>query len=275
MPRRTFSNDGRNRALAAQVPIATNSYAPIPNSFFLNDVPLRINQRENLSVVGSRTYTNLLGTQLVHFNDVIDNRRHGEQGEITMMLGSRNSYDKSRAAVLAAGATVMICSNGLFAGDMMTFKRKHTGSIAEELNTKVDEAIDSMVDGFNTILVEVEVMKNFDLTIRDKAEILGVIYFEKNMVTPNQLTIIKDELNNSPHFRGNSLWDLYNNITESLKRSHPFNHIENHIKLHKFMSEVAGIEVVEPDVDFEEVPDETEPQSNADTGGGIDNDAQG
>lgn len=269
MPRRTFSNDGRNRALSAAVPAATDTYAPIPNSYFLETIPNLINSKTYLRTTGSRVYTNFLGTQLVSFTDVVDNRREGEQGEIRMMFGSRNSYDKSRSAALAVGATVMICGNGMISGDMMTFRRKHTGSIATELDVKVDVAIENMVTGFDRILVEVDIMKNFNLTRKQKAEILGVMYFEENMVSPNQLSIIKEELIRSPHFSGNTLWDLYNNVTESLKRSHPFSHIENHVRLHKFMSQIAGIdeepevtaeeiynENQEPDVDYREIPDE-------------------
>lgn len=269
MPRRTYSTDGRSRALNALVPAATETYAPIPNSYFLSDIPALIDQKEGLTVVGQRCYTNSAGTQLVNFIDVSDARRVGGNNEICMTFAGRNSYDKSRSAALAVGATVIICGNGMFTGDMLTFKRKHTGSIAEELNVKVDVGINRMIDGFDQILREIERMKNFNISMRDKAEILGIMYFENNLVTPNQLSIIKEELKTSTHFRGNSLWDLYNNVTESLKRSHPSNHIEDHIRLHRFMSSISQVEEtveVEADVDYMEEPmearEEDQPQTN-------------
>lgn len=269
MPRRTFNNDGESRALRAPLPAATDTYSPIPNSYFLNTIPNQINAVPYLRVGGRTTYTNLHGTQLITLISVFDERRQGEQGEINMMFAGRNSYDKSRSAALAVGANVIICGNGVFSGDLISFRRKHTGAIAEELEVKVRHAIGGMVTGFDRILQEVDIMKNYNITQRQKAQILGVMYFEKNMVTPNQLSVIRDELRNSEHFKGNTVWDLYNNVTESLKRSHPFNHIENHVRLHKFMSEVAGIneepevtaeeiynENQEPDVDYREIPDE-------------------
>lgn len=250
MARRTFNNAGQTIALQAPVPAATSSYSPIPHSFFLEDLRDRVNSRENLEVTGSRSYVNGHGTKLVNFIYVRNVDETNDFG-LEMMIGSKNSYDKSMAAALVAGASVMICSNGIVGGDMISFKRKHTGNIAEELNEKADIAIQSMIDGFTALTLDVEIMRNYDLTQREKAEILGVMYFEENMVTPNQLSIIKKEMEESDHFRGNTLWDLYNNVTESLKRSHPYTHIEDHIKLHGFMRNFAGIvEAEEADENF-------------------------
>jgi hypothetical protein len=166
---------------------------------------------------------------------------------LEMMFGGKNSYDKSMAAALVAGASVMICTNGVIGGDMITFKRKHTGTIQEELIAQTTEGIVKMRDGFNNLVLEVDLMKDYGLTPRQKAELLGVMYFEENMVSPNQLSIIKKEMNESEYFRGDSLWDLYNNVTQSLKSSHPLSHIEDHIKLHRFMTSVAGISVETPE----------------------------
>lgn len=135
----------------------------------------------------------------------------------------------------------MICSNGCIGGDMVSFRRKHTGTIQEELADKAKEAIKSMKDGFSKLVLEIDIMKDFELTAKQKAEIMGVMYFEEDMVTPNQLSVIRKEMKDSEHFKGDSLWDLYNNVTESFKSSHPLNHIEDHVKLHKFMSNIAGI----------------------------------
>jgi hypothetical protein len=98
-------------------------------------------------------------------------------------------------------------------------------------------------------------MKNYDLTQRQKAEILGVMYFERNLVTPTQLSIIKKELTQSEHFIENNAWSLYNNVTESLKKSHPIDIIQDHIKLHGFMKEMTGMNI-EPEVsDVESGPE--------------------
>jgi len=228
--------------MAAPVPARTESYSPIPHSFFLDTVRNEINNYGGLETTTDRIYTNGKGTKLVGFTGV---KFRGMETDpdfgLEMMLGYKNSYDKSMAAALVAGIRVMICSNGCIGGDMVTFKRKHTGTIQEELADKAKEAIKSMKDGFSNLVLEVDIMKDYDLTPKQKAEIMGVMYFEENLVSPNQLSVIRKEMKESEHFAGNTLWDLYNNVTESFKSSHPLNHIEDHIKLHKFMTGVAGI----------------------------------
>ncbi|KKM23614.1 hypothetical protein LCGC14_1613430 [marine sediment metagenome] len=242
MPRRLNDGAGYGRAMNALVPARTETYSPIPHSFFLDTVSVEINNSRGLEVTGQRIYTNMNGHKLVGFTSV---KHKGMESDpdfgLEMMIGYKNSYDKSMSAALVAGVSVMICSNGLIGGDMVTFTRKHTGTIQAELREKVKEAITAMRDGFSKLVLEVDIMRDYQLTPKQKAELMGVMYFEENMVTPNQLSIIKNEMKESPYFKGDSLWDLYNNVTESFKTSHPLSHIEDHIKLHSFMIDVAGI----------------------------------
>jgi len=242
MSRRINNGSGYSRAMNAPIPARTDSYSPIGHSFFLETVSREIGADSGLEVTGQRTYSNLNGNKLVGYTSV---RHRGFESDpdfgLEMLFGYKNSYDKSMAAAIAAGVNVMVCGNGCVAGDMLSFTRKHTGTIQEELVEKVREGITAMKDGFSRLVLEIDIMKDYQLTPKQKAELMGVMYFEENMVSPNQLSVIKNEMTNSEHFKGDSLWDLYNNVTESLKSSHPLNHIENHMRLHDFMTDVAGI----------------------------------
>lgn len=241
MSRRIIAN-GTDIAMSALVPARTESYSPIPHSYFLTTIQDQLGNN-GLQVKNNRIYTNHDGSKLVGFTTVnyVGMETDPEFG-LEMMLGYKNSYDKSMAAALVAGLQVMICENGCIAGDMVRFKRKHTGNIQEELIEKTREAITAMTTGFSNLVLDIDIMKDYQLTQKQKAELLGVMYFEEEMVSPTQLSIIKKEMKESNHFRGNTLWDLYNNVTESLKTSHPFTHIEDHQALHTFMRRVAGIE---------------------------------
>ena len=261
MSQRVNNRSGYDRAMSASIPARTDSYSPIGHSFFLDTVSREINADSGLQVTGQRVYTNLNGNKLVGYTSV---KHRGFESDpdfgLEMLLGYKNSYDKSMAAALVAGVNVMVCGNGCVSGDMLSFTRKHTGTIQEELTEKVREAVISMKEGFSRLVLEIDIMKDYQLTAKQKAELMGVMYFEENMVSPNQLSVIKNEMTKSEHFTGDSLWDLYNNVTESLKSSHPLNHIENHMKLHDFMTGVAGItadvETVEEPVGLEAYPPE-------------------
>jgi len=229
------------RALTARVPEMTETYSPISHAEFLSELRQKLEDSQ-YQVMNQRLFVNGLGTKLVGFYDVQDTRRETpDDFGFRMSLGFKNSYDKSMTAALVVGATVIICSNGMISGDLITFRRKHTGSVLEELRTKMQQAVLSMNSSFARLMIDAEIMKNYEVTARQKAEILGVLYFEKEIVTPTQLSIVKKELNTSEHFRGNTIWDLYNNVTVALKKSYPFRYVEDHIRLHDFMSDIAGI----------------------------------
>ena len=229
------------RALTARVPVATETYSPISHAEFLNELRNKLTNG-GYNIENQRLFVNGTGTKLVGFFDVQNlAERVPDDFGFRMSIGFKNSYDKTMTAALVVGATVVICSNGMISGDLITFKRKHRGTVLEELRTKMDQAIPLMSSSFARLITDAEIMRNYELTPRQKAEILGVLYFEKEIVTPTQLSIVKRELVNSEHFRGNSVWDLYNNVTVALKKSYPFRYVEDHIKLHDFMSDIAGI----------------------------------
>jgi hypothetical protein len=234
----------KTRALRAPLPARTDTYSPVSHAEIIEAI--RINARtNNLKIIRDRVYSNLLGTRVTGFFDVEDGTEFGNIHGLKMMFGYRNSYDKSMSVAFVAGASVWICGNGCISGDLMAFKRKHTGTVAEELNDKIQVGVDRMRSDFGRLTLEVDVMKNYNLTERQKAEILGVMYFERNLVTPTQLSIIKNELTQSEHFKEDNAWSLYNNVTESLKKSHPIDIIQDHIKLHGFMKEMTGITVAD------------------------------
>ena len=237
-------NDSHDRAMLATVPMRTDSYSPVSHSAIVSAI--RDNaETNNLALISSRVYSNTSGSRVVGFMDIEDGSDFGSIHGLKMMIGWRNSYDKSMSLAFVAGATVMICENGMISGDLMAFKRKHTGLIVTELQEKIQIGFDKMREDFGTLNVEVDVMKNYSLTPRQKAELLGVMYFENNLVTPNQLSIVKKELNESKVFNEDNAWSLYNNVTESLKKSHPVDIIQDHIKLHSFMKGVIGMEEAE------------------------------
>ena len=228
------------RALNAPLPARTSTYSPVTHAQIIEAIKANA-VTNNLKIIRDRVYSNNIGTRVTGFFDVEDGSDFGNVHGIKMMFGYRNSYDKSMSVAFVAGATVWICGNVMISGDLMSFRRKHTGTVSQELAEHITTGVQRMRSDFGRLNLEVDVMKNYDLTPRQKAEILGVMYFEKNLVTPTQLSVIKDELSNSEHFKENNAWSLYNNVTEALKKSHPIYIIQDHVKLHRFMKDITGM----------------------------------
>ena len=61
--------------------------------------------------------------------------------ELGMMFAWTNSYDRSKSFQCAIGAYVMVCSNGMMCGDMMNFKRKHTGTAGHDIVMQLSNQI--------------------------------------------------------------------------------------------------------------------------------------
>ena len=233
-------------AMAALIPARTDTYSPVSHAQVIEAVAANIRVNK-LDVIGRRMYLNGNARKMVGFMDIETDI--GKQHGLKMMLGYRNSYDKSMSVAFVTGATVWICGNGLIGGDLLTFKRKHTGNVLEEMGEKIQTGVDRMKSDFGKLNLEVDVLKGYALTPRQKAEVLGVMYFERDLVNPTQLSIVKRELTESKNFKEDNAWSLYNNVTEALKRSHPIDMINDHIMVHDFMKELTGMKaepVVEP-----------------------------
>jgi hypothetical protein len=235
-----FYNLARDRAMRAPVPARTATYSPVSHSEIIAAIEAKATQND-LRIIKHSTHANMHGTRVVGFFTVEDIKNPNDSG-IKMMFGYRNSYDKSMSVAFVAGGNVWICSNGLISGDLISFKRKHTGTVREELHERIQTGIDRMRNDFGRLRMEVDVIKAYPLTSRQKAEVLGVLYFENHIITPNQLGYVKHELTNSEHFKDNTAWDLYNNVTQALKRSHPVDIISDHIKVHNFFRKIVGID---------------------------------
>jgi hypothetical protein len=99
-------------------------------------------------------------------NDVIA----GEK-ELGMMFAWTNSYDKSTRFQCAIGAYVRVCNNGMVAGDMMNFKRKHTGSAGHDMVVQLSNQIKNGEKHYTRILADRDALRNTILSKRQQSEL--------------------------------------------------------------------------------------------------------
>lgn len=163
--------------------------------------------------------------------------------EMQIQIGWQNSYDKSITLKWAMGVHIFICSNGCISGDMGAFKRKHQGSIQEFTPHAISEYIKTAADVFVSMQKQRDQMKQIELTKRVTAEILGRMVVDNEIITTTQLNIIKRELDKPSHNYGapNSMWELYQFVTFSMKELHPTLWMDDHIHAHEFFTNEAGI----------------------------------
>ena len=204
--------------------------------------------RANMNAQVAQGVYHIYPSQSINDNIVNEN-------ELGMMFAWTNSYDKSTRFQCAIGAYVMVCSNGMMCGDMMNFKRKHTGSAGHDIVMQLSNQIKNGEKHYTRILNDRDSLKNVTLTNREQSELLGRLFADDEIITSSQVSIIKKEMK-KPSFNYDCLddnaWAFYNHVTHSLKVSPPRDWMQDSQNFHDFMmNEVVAKQPVSAKSDFD------------------------
>ncbi|WP_232289496.1 DUF932 domain-containing protein [Verrucomicrobium spinosum] len=196
-----------------RTPRSTSSWCPIPHNRLIDTVQktlastnLRIGtQAHSLSHEGHRYFglMEILGPK----ND----------DDYCWVLGLRNSHDKTFPAGIVAGASVFVCDNLSFSGEVK-FARKHTRFIVRDLPGITERAIGQLMAKWHDQDKRIGAYKEADIedtTAHDliiRATDVGVC---SNRLIPSVLKEWREP--RYPVFEDRSVWSLFNAFTEALK----------------------------------------------------------
>lgn len=214
-----------------RVPSATDSYSPVSHRNVIEAVKEQLDIH-NLLVSNSYYNTARDGQQLIGYMDI----KRNDNEELGLRLAFRNSYDKTMSVAFVAGAMAWICSNGMISGELR-YVRKHTGSVVDEMNDKIQHSIIELDNHFDRMVKHSDRMKEIEIDPRVSAELAGRLFIEHNLVSSQQMNIIKREIAKPSYveFVVPSLWSFYNHVTNSLREAHPLNYISQHVNFHNFI----------------------------------------
>jgi len=160
------------------------------------------------------------------------------ENELGMMFAWTNSYDKSTRFQCAIGAYVMVCHNGMVAGDMMNFARKHTGSADYEIRMQISNQIKNAEKYYARIIKDKDSLRTIKIDRKEQSELLGRLYADKDILDLSQVSIVKSEMD-KPSFDyqadQENAWAFYNHVTHALKKSHPRGWLSDTQKFHEFI----------------------------------------
>ena len=114
-----------------------------------------------------------------------------KERELGMMFAWTNSYDKSTRFQCAVGAYVAVCYNGMIAGDMMNFKRKHTGSADYDVKVHLADQIKNAEKYYKRIIADKETLKSVGLSACQQAELVGRLFIEEDLLDSQQMSCVK------------------------------------------------------------------------------------
>tara|TARA_R100000935_G_scaffold56025_1_gene86771 strand:- start:5194 stop:6075 length:882 start_codon:yes stop_codon:yes gene_type:complete len=159
--------------------------------------------------------------------------------ELGMMFAWTNSYDKSTRFQCAIGAYVKVCSNGMVAGEMMNFKRKHTGTADRDVKTHMSDQIKNAEKYYKRIITDKDFLKSITIDCKESSELVGRLFIDEDMLDTQQLSSIKAEIDKPSYDYNtdeNSAWAFYNHITHALKKAHPRDWLVDQQNFHDFIT---------------------------------------
>lgn len=137
--------------------------------------------------------------------------------DLSMVLGWRNSHDKSFSAGLVLGSRVMVCDNLAFYGEYQ-FRRKHTRNIRRDLGSKVYQAFIQATQGWQEQTACYQRYKQTELT-RELGDHIIMEAASADVIPASKALKVRKEWREPrhPEFKEPTAWTLFNAFTETLK----------------------------------------------------------
>ena len=235
---------------APVIPWNNGTYTPLANKKIMDLIDSKLSD-ENL-VVKNENYKVAVNERGLIRGVIASYDITSGDGEFGRRIMFRNSYDKSMSFALVCGTVVWICTNGCVSGDYQ-YKRVHKGIIDEDSNSMERDVIENIDWGFKFLgkafennTRQLRELKQYQIGPDQTYRILGDLFFAQNVISIQQMSRVKKEMEINRNFRhfGDkdfTAYDLYNHITEALKYSHPTTYISDHIKTHKLFEDVFHV----------------------------------
>jgi hypothetical protein len=227
---------------AVRTPNATDSWCPIPHHEYVESV-LETLRQSQLTVVDSvhalwedgNRYFGSFQLQNGHAHD-----------DYALVVGLRNSHDKSFPAGLACGSGVFVCDNLAFSGEVK-LSRRHTAHIRRDLPKLIMAAVGRLGTLRANQERRIEVYKQREISDAEVHDLL-VRSLDCQALLPTRLPAVVKEWREPAHeeFQPRTAWSLFNAFTEVSKRKVSMERLaEQTIPLHGLLDQVCGLRPVE------------------------------
>ena len=206
----------REEVFAVPTPPATATYAPLPYESFVTRVEKQL-AVEGIKIREERLALSKTGQRL--FGLMSLEIRGASQTDYGCVLGLRTSYDKSFANGLCIGASVFVCDNLSFKGEI-TFERKHTAGMLRDLSWMITETVSTLPARFATQSETFEAYKRIQLKDEDVHH-LAIRFYDEEALGVLEIPRLIREWREPRHPElaraGKTVWRLFNAATETIK----------------------------------------------------------
>ena len=202
----------RDEVVGAETPSATDTWHPIPHISLIDKV---VDQMQQAGLIVSQTVHGLWKGGLRYFGMM--ELTSQEDDEYSLVVGLRNSHDKSFPASLALGSGVFVCDNLAFSGEVK-LARRHTRFINRDLPAVIQKAMGRLHDLRHTQERRIEAYRNHPLDDKDACEFI-IRALENGVIGSQRVKPVVNEWRNPRHddFSERNAWSLFNAFTEIMK----------------------------------------------------------
>jgi hypothetical protein len=160
------------------------------------------------------------------------------------MFAWTNSYNKQIRFKCAVGGYVHANQTVMLCGEIGTYARKHTGTADADTIAMMKNHLTNAKMYYDNLVLDKEQMKLIPMSLRRQSEILGVLFAEYEILTTEQASIMRQQMDKPSYFYNggkDTLWSFYNHATVALQQSHPRTWMEDQRMLHWFITNEVGL----------------------------------
>lgn len=245
---------GRQELLDIPTPDATASHSPIPHHRFVEMVIESLAYRK-IDVIKDEYAIAKDGARVFGFL-TLDLAKDG----VNLMLGIRNSHDRSFAASMVSGFKVFVCDNLAFVGEFEPLKLKHSAKFLSKIEEAISLGVDRTQRKFDTIHREIDVWKNHNLPDHAARALIYEAFIDGKLDAPMRLAeSVHQHYFNPPHpeFAPRNYWSLHNAFTEGFKELVPESFIKANLSLSEWFPQPSSIKTIDAmDATIVDQPDE-------------------
>jgi len=196
-----------------RTPKATDSWQPIPHHQLLETVTRTLSATK--LTIGTQAHS--LTHDGMRYFGLMEIHGQKQSDDYTWVLGLRNSHDKTFPAGIVAGASVFVCDNLSFSGEVK-FARKHTRFINRDLPQLTERAVGMLMAKWHDQDKRIAAYKEADLD-DVQAHDLIIRACDVGVCSNRLIPSVLHEWREPRHqeFEERDVWSLFNAFTEALK----------------------------------------------------------
>ena len=203
--------------------------------------------------IESELYRASIGGNVANGMYILD---QGTDPDMKMMFIWGNSYDKSMRFKCGIGVYIPKTGNYIFAGDVSSYARKHTGKADEEAIQMIQTQLNMANAHYADLVASRDILIGQTASLRTYSELVGRMFIEKQCLNKEQASAVRDRLiakvvlfDNIEH---SNAWNFYNCVATALRMSHPKNWFEDQSECHKVINKYFALtSLTQEDCDME------------------------